>query len=237
MAKTETNISNLKINRGTYANIQANIASIGDNELIITTDKNVPIPVQADADKIVRVDSNGEYELDTFTSMTEADIDLAISAEIITTSITHGTAEGDTVIAGTATVTIRPNDGYTFPSSVTVTGATSSYDDSTGVISLSNATGEVNITAECVAQATIINFSFDKWGTIETYEAEEGMTWGEWINSAYNTEGETFELYTYEGDSTPHVMYDGEMIYSDDPYTIQFSDTVIIENELYKATG
>ena len=39
MAKTETNVSNLKINRGTYTKIQENISSIGEDELIILTDK------------------------------------------------------------------------------------------------------------------------------------------------------------------------------------------------------
>jgi len=74
MAKTETNVTNLKINRGTYANIQANISSIGENELIITTDKNIPVPTQQDVDKIVRVDNTGEYDLDDCESMTEDEI-------------------------------------------------------------------------------------------------------------------------------------------------------------------
>ena len=63
MAKTETTVNNLKINRGTYANIQANLASIGENELIITTDKTIPIPQAADAGKVISVNSSGEYTL------------------------------------------------------------------------------------------------------------------------------------------------------------------------------
>lgn len=65
MAKTETNVSKLKINRGTYSNIQANIGQIGNDELIIITDKQVPIPVQADSGKVVTVNSSGDYELQT----------------------------------------------------------------------------------------------------------------------------------------------------------------------------
>ena len=65
MPKTETNISNLKINRGTYEAIQANLSSIGENELIITTDKVLPIPTSSDSGKVVSVDSNGEYVLTT----------------------------------------------------------------------------------------------------------------------------------------------------------------------------
>lgn len=93
-----------------------------------------------------------EIHIDSLvSSLTDADIDLALSAEIITMTVTNGTATGDSVIAGTATVTIVPNEGYVLPSSVTVVGATSSYDDSTGVISLSSATGEVTITCVCEA--------------------------------------------------------------------------------------
>ena len=63
MAKTETKVSNLKINRGTYEKIQENIASITNDELVILTDKQVPIPQQADSGKGVFVDSTGNYVL------------------------------------------------------------------------------------------------------------------------------------------------------------------------------
>jgi hypothetical protein len=63
MAKTETTVSNLKINTGTYANIQANLSSIGEDELIITDDKNIPIPSSADNGKVISIDSNGEFNL------------------------------------------------------------------------------------------------------------------------------------------------------------------------------
>lgn len=63
MAKTETNVSTLKINRGTYAKVQENLSSITENELIITSDKNVPIPTTNDNGKAVVVNASGEYEL------------------------------------------------------------------------------------------------------------------------------------------------------------------------------
>ena len=128
--------------------------------------------------KFVRVGSNGQIlgtdnnQLIWIDEMTNADIDLAISAELITTTVTNGTATGDSVIAGTATVTIVPNEGYALPSSVTVVGATSSYDDSTGIISLSSATGEVSITAACVAvysiTASVTNGSYSGATQIST---------------------------------------------------------------------
>ena len=63
MAKTETNVSTLKINRGTYAKVQENLSSITENELIITSDKNVPIPTTNDVGKAPIVNASGEYEL------------------------------------------------------------------------------------------------------------------------------------------------------------------------------
>ena len=69
----------------------------------------------------------------------------------ITKTIYYGTASGATTITygSTATVTISPNTDYMLPTSVTVSGATPSYNSSTGVITLSNATGNVTITATC----------------------------------------------------------------------------------------
>lgn len=60
MAKTETIVNNLKINEGTYEKIQENIASIGENELIITDDKNMPIPSANDNGKVVGI-VNGDF--------------------------------------------------------------------------------------------------------------------------------------------------------------------------------
>lgn len=65
MAHTDTIVSTLKINRGTYANIQSNLSSIGENELIITTDKGTPVPTASDSGKVISVNSSGEYELIT----------------------------------------------------------------------------------------------------------------------------------------------------------------------------
>lgn len=69
----------------------------------------------------------------------------------ITTTVQNGTYSGASVIVqdGTASVTIAANDGYQLPSSVTVSGATSSYNSSTGVISISAPTGNVTISAVC----------------------------------------------------------------------------------------
>ena len=79
----------------------------------------------------------------------------------ISVNVTNGTSSGDQTILtdGTASVTIAPISGeYTLPESITVngdsgtsgsTGVTWSYNATTGVVSLSNPTSNVSISAEC----------------------------------------------------------------------------------------
>lgn len=59
MAKTETQI-NLKINKGNYAKIQENLSQIGENELIITDDKNIPVPDELNEGKGI-ISHNNKY--------------------------------------------------------------------------------------------------------------------------------------------------------------------------------
>ena len=121
-----------------------------------------PVTLDTDGMIVIRVANNSQsirftatYGDDTevveyaFTNLT-----LVPQTFTITSSITNGSATGSqTIVAGgTATVTISANTGYVLPSSVTVTGATNSYDSSTGVISLSSPTGNVSIEAICDAQ-------------------------------------------------------------------------------------
>ena len=102
MAKTETNVSTLKINRGTYAKVQENLSSITENELIITSDKNVPIPTTNDNGKAVVVNASGEYELGN-AGMSQADADARYL------KLAGGTMTGDLTIG--ANKAIRNNDG------------------------------------------------------------------------------------------------------------------------------
>ena len=68
--------------------------------------------------------------------------------------ITNGTASGSTSTYGapnTAAVVISPAQGYKNPASVTVTGATYAYDKTSGTVTVTNAPGDVVVTAECEA--------------------------------------------------------------------------------------
>ena len=76
----------------------------------------------------------------------------------ITNSLTNCTASGASTIVeeGTATVTISANSGYELPDTITVSGASYTWNKSTGAIVLSNPTSNVTVTVVAVAAAPVI---------------------------------------------------------------------------------
>ena len=56
-------------------------------------------------------------------------------------------------VSATDTITLTPASGYRLPSTISVTGATSSYNSTTGVITLSSITGAVTITVTAVVDS------------------------------------------------------------------------------------
>lgn len=84
----------------------------------------------------------------------------------ITTTVTNGTYSGDTTITDTATVTITANTGYTLPDSVTVTGASQTWNKETGTLTLTNPTGNVTVEAVCEAAVTYYTISFTWSNTV-----------------------------------------------------------------------
>jgi hypothetical protein len=121
MSKVETNVSTLKINRGTYANIVTNLASIGENELIITTDKNIPIPAAGDSGKVISVNAQGDYELTQqikVNSIGGASGIITLGSGLVmdnntlsTTPENPMTAQGDIIIGGTSGAMTRLANG------------------------------------------------------------------------------------------------------------------------------
>ena len=87
-------------------------------------------------------------------ALTNAEVDLIFAGGYtITVTITNGTATGDNhILFDDATVTIAANSTYVLPTEITVTGATYEYNSTTGVVTLSNPTANVTITAECTAE-------------------------------------------------------------------------------------
>lgn len=111
MSRTETTVSNLKINTGTYANIETNISSIGENELIITDDKNIPIPSASDNGKIVSIES-GDYALSGLKTINSQSIigsgDITIQSAVwgnITGTLSNQT-DLQTALNGKSTVSV-----------------------------------------------------------------------------------------------------------------------------------
>lgn len=74
---------------------------------------------------------------------------VALQSYSITVTASNCTYSGVSTIleSRTATITFAVSSGYTLPSDVTVTGATKSYDSSTGVLTLSNPTANVTVSA------------------------------------------------------------------------------------------
>jgi len=109
---------------------------------VTTVDANVPLDGSEDAVESLLI-NNEKYKIGK--PLDEEEIDDAIGAELITTTITNGTVTGDDVVVGTASVTIVPNEYMSLPNSVTVKNASYSYNSSTGIINLSDATNAVEI--------------------------------------------------------------------------------------------
>lgn len=62
-------------------------------------------------------------------------------------NITSNINEVNVPVVGSISITLTAGSGYSLPASITVTGCTYSYDSITGVVTLSNATSDVTITA------------------------------------------------------------------------------------------
>ena len=169
--------------------------------------------------------------------------------------------------------TLSPSSGYVLPSSVTVTGATSSYNDSTGVLTLTSPTSTMSITASgepdtptpsssitignlnissislgslpivvmyfgstkiyeaSTPTPTLISFSVSRVGTgTSTYQAEEGMTWLEWVNSAYNIDNytcysESSNVYNSNGMYSP--AYNNIPVYGRDTIVADYNYSLV----------
>lgn len=76
----------------------------------------------------------------------------------ITYNLTNCTSDSSnpTTISDTASVIITANRGYKLPSTITVTNATYTYEQSTGMIDLSNPTGDVTITVVATQDDIIV---------------------------------------------------------------------------------
>ena len=129
--------------------------------------------------------------------------------------ITYTVKNGETAVAeGETVLAVNPKDGKTGSTTLSfVAPETIQYAGTyTGTVTFTVAVKDV--------PKTIINFTID--GT--SYQAEEGMTWGEWVDSASNTIG------LYLSDSADGVYWDWYCLI-DATGAVKASD--VIEAEAY----
>lgn len=109
--------------------------------------------------------STGVLTLYNPTGAVSAGVVAVAKSYSITATVTNGTATGANVIhtGETVALTITANDGYNLPDTVTVTGATQSWNKETGTLTLSNPTGAVTVAAVCVAATKTLEAGTYKW--------------------------------------------------------------------------
>ena len=98
------------------------------------------------------------YKYDNNRTLVEGPSAPQVETYTITNTLTNLTVTGDATITsnGTQTITLVPDSGYQLPTTITVTGATSTYDNTTGVVTLTNPTGNVVVIAEGVVATPLV---------------------------------------------------------------------------------
>ena len=139
------------------------------------------------------------------------------------------TANGEAVAAGGEILAVNPADGKTGTATIT-------FDiDESAIQYAGTYTGTATFTiAVKDVQKTIINFTIhDNWSQMtSSYQAEEGMTWGEWVTSSYNTAGYTVQHYDDLGDIIRYG-YSVVAILVEDSYVYPSPEDVILADQEY----
>lgn len=95
----------------------------------------------------------GGTEVETLTDYEVQDAvwEVLYTTYTLTVSVTNGTYVGNTKIVAErpAEIVVTAGDGYSLPSTITVSGATYSYNSTIGVITLTDATGNTSVTVVC----------------------------------------------------------------------------------------
>ena len=128
------------------------------------------------------------------------------------------TANGANVAAGGEILAVNPADGKTGTATVT-------FDiDESAIQYAGTYTGTATFTISVKdAPKTIINFTIGE----DTYQAEAGMTWAEWVESAYNNGGfYTASESVYWGESFWFILCNYGKTPADDDYYVNTADVI-----------
>ena len=155
-----------------------------------------------------RLIGTGQYRFRPFTAAEPADVFEIINA------LTNVTADGEnpSTIAANDSVTLiyTANSGYTLPASVTVTGATYTWEQSTGVLDISNPTQNVTITIAGVKSVSY-TVTINNGGTnsIDVYQSDSESTLGDIVtatNGVYVI-SKPYITLTTDGSMIEHISH------------------------------
>ena len=127
---------------------------------------------------------------------------------------------------GDAVLTVNPDGGKTGETTLTFTTPETAQfaGDYTGTVAFTIAVKDV----------PMISFTiYDGFYETRTpYQAEAGMTWGEWVNSKYNTDG--YSIQYNDEDSFVGGPEGGAIVIQGETYVFQSAEDVILADQEYK---
>lgn len=146
--------------------------------------------------------STGILTLYNPTGAVSASVVAVAKSYAITATVANGNATGANVIhtGETVALTIAANEGYNLPDTVTVTGASQTWNKETGTLTLSNPTGAVTVSAVCEAVQTGETWILND--TINQYSGETTGSLGrrvDYLSVEFVTNGYTVKSLIFDG--------------------------------------
>lgn len=201
-------IITVNISNGSYSgNNKINYKGNGTITLTADTGYNLPSTISVTNALYTYNDETGIIYLQEPSGNVVISATCSIISYPINVSVIDGSYSGDASIdyGSTASVTISANSGYDLPSSITVSGASYTYNSSTGVISLSAPSGNVTISATCPVivsgyTVSVASFGSSPYGLAHGYYSlDDGVTWIEITSAGVLSSSATQIKFKVEG--------------------------------------